>query len=125
MLVESSRFTAVDDGGCFPTGRTDRITGHYEVVFNGKEDAVRKIPDEGAPSALLDLWELEWILEDSREDGIDLRFEAETEINAFPLVSKRRFENLELGLGRNIETPVMSGNSAASRESDRSYAARP
>jgi len=77
----------------------------HEVVVNGKEHAVRKITNEGAPSAFVDLRKLERILEDSRKQGIDLRFEVETEVCALTLVSKRRFEDVELGLRRDLDPP--------------------
>ena len=70
------------------------------MVFHGKEHAVRKIRYEGAPSALVDLRKLERILEDSGKQGIDFRFEVEAEISALTLVSKRRLEDVELGLQR-------------------------
>jgi len=91
----------------------------HEVIFNGKEHTIRKITDESPPGTLVDLRKLEWILEESRKDRIYLRFEAEAEVNTLPFVPERRFENLELGLGRNIEPPHHRAERRRARSSSR------
>jgi hypothetical protein len=49
------------------------------------------------------------------EDAIDLRLKAEAEALTLALVSKRRRENLEVGLGRDVEAPHLT-NSAETRQ---------
>lgn len=77
----------------------------YEVRFGREEDAVREIANERAPSALFYGRTLKRILDESREDCVDLRFETETEALTLALVPKRGLEDLELGLGRDVEAP--------------------
>jgi hypothetical protein len=84
--------------------------------FHREEHPVRKLANECPPSAFFDLRKLERILEDSRKDAIDLRFEAEAEVSALALVSKRRLENLELGLRRDIEPPHLPSGTEAGQE---------
>ena len=54
-------------------------------------------------SAFINFRKLERILEESRENGTDLSLKPEAEASALALVSKRCLENLELGLGRDVE----------------------
>lgn len=107
----------------FPRVRVPMQMKHGEhrnqVVFHREEHTVRKIAHECSPSAVLDLRKLERILENSRKDGIDLRFEAEAEVSTFSLESKGRFENLKLGLGRNIEPSHQRAERRRTRVSSR------
>jgi hypothetical protein len=118
--IEQARFSLGVPAPSFPRAWMAMQMKHgkhgNKVVFNGKEDAVRKITNQSAPGALVNLRKLERILEDSRKDGIDLRFEAEAEVSTLSLVSKRRFENLELGLGRNIELPHLACSAEAGQK---------
>jgi hypothetical protein len=69
-----------------------------QVRFRREEHSVRKITNQGAPNGLLDNGELKRIVQKSREDRVDLGLESEAEALTLALVSKRRLENLELGL---------------------------
>jgi hypothetical protein len=60
---------------------------------------VRKDANDCSANAFFNDRKLERIVDESGEDGIDLRFEADTEANALALVSKRSLEDLDLGLG--------------------------
>jgi hypothetical protein len=86
-----------------------------EVYVGRKEDAVREIAEERSSSAFFHRRKLKRILENSREHRIDLRLETEPKAGTFALVTKRRLEDLELGLGRDVETPH-SANSANGAE---------
>jgi hypothetical protein len=81
-----------------------------EVVLRDEEHTVREIAKECPPSAFLDLRKLERILEQSRENGIDLRLKAEAEASTLALVPKRRLKNLELGLERDVEPPHLTSS---------------
>jgi hypothetical protein len=70
-----------------------------QVRFSREEHTVRKITNQGAANVFLDDWKLKWIVPESREEGIHLRLKAEAQALTLALVSKRRRENLELGLG--------------------------
>ncbi len=87
-----------------------------QVIFRSEEHAVRKIANECAPSAFLDLRKLERVVEKAREHGIDLNFKPETEAGALALISKRRFENLELGLRRDVEPPHLASGAEAGQK---------
>jgi len=84
-----------------------------DLAFHHKEDAVREVAHERPPSAFFNCRKLKRILNESREDPVDLLLETEAEIGALALVSKRRLKNLEFGLGRDNEPP----HSACSAES--------
>ena len=86
-----------------------------EIGFRCEIHGVRKNANDCSANAFLNYGKLERIVDESGEDGIDLRFEADTEANALALVSKRGLENLELGLGRNFESPH-SASSAKARK---------
>lgn len=87
-----------------------------EIGFYREEDAVRKIANECPPSPFLDLRELERITEHSREHAIHLSLKTEAEASALALVSKRRLENLELGLGRDGEAPHSASGAEAGQK---------
>jgi hypothetical protein len=76
-----------------------------EIGFQGEVHGVRKDANNRSANAFVNYRKLERIVDESGEDGINLRFEADTEANPLALVSKRGLENLELGLGRDIEPP--------------------
>ena len=59
------------------------------------------------------------MLESSRKDVVDLRYETETEIGALSFVAKCGFENLEFGLGRNNELPHQRAVRSRARSSSR------
>ena len=60
------------------------------LIINGKEDAVWEMSNERPASAIFDFRELKGILQQSREQVVDIRFEPESETWALALVSKRR-----------------------------------
>src|SRR3977135_759022 len=64
-----------------------------------------EMADERPPSAFFDLRKLKGILQHSREQAIHVRFKPESEAWALALISKRRLEDLELGLRRDVEAP--------------------
>lgn len=70
-----------------------------EIGFQCEIHGVRKHANDCSATAFLNDRKLERIVDESGEDGIDLRFKAATEANALALVSKRSLENLDLGLG--------------------------
>ena len=76
-----------------------------DVAFRRKEHAVREIANERPPTAFFNGRKLKRILLESREEPIDLCLKAKAEVSALALVSKCRLENLELGLGRDVEPP--------------------
>jgi hypothetical protein len=84
-----------------------------EIGFQREIDGVRKNANDCSANAFLNYRKLERIIDESGENGIDLRFEAGTEANALALVSKRGLENLELGLGRDFEPPHLAGGAEA------------
>ncbi len=87
-----------------------------EIGFRCEIHGVRKNANDCSANAFLNYGKLERIVDESVEDGIDLRFEANTEANALALVSKRGLENLELGLGRDFESPHSAGSAEPSKE---------
>lgn len=87
-----------------------------QVGFRGEEHTVREITHQGPPNVLLDDGNLKRILQESGEDGIDLRLKAEAETRTLALVSKRRLEDLELGLSRNVEPPHLPNSAEASQQ---------
>jgi hypothetical protein len=86
---------------------------HNEIGFHCEIHGVRKNANDRSANAFLDYWKLERIIDESGEDGIDLRFEAYAKANALAFVSKRGLEDLELGLGRNIEAPHSADSAKA------------
>ena len=90
-----------------------------EIGFQCEIHGVRKNTNDRSANAFLNDRKLERIIDESGEDGIDLRFEADTEANALALVSKGGLENFELGFGRNIEPP----HSASSAEAGQKFVA--
>ena len=87
-----------------------------QVGFRREEHTVRKITHQGPPNVLLDDWNLKRILQESGENGVDLRLKAEAKTLTLALVSKRRLENLELGLSRNVEPPHLPNSAEASQQ---------
>jgi hypothetical protein len=77
---------------------------------------ILKITYQGTPNAVLDDRKLERILQKPGEGRIDLRFEAEAETLTLALVPKRRLEDLELGLGRNVEPPHLPDGAEARQQ---------
>jgi hypothetical protein len=70
-----------------------------DTMFPREIHGVRKNVNDCPANAFLNDRKLERIVGESGEDGIDLRFEADTQANALALVSKRGIENLDFGLG--------------------------
>jgi hypothetical protein len=87
-----------------------------EIGFQCEIHGVRKDANDCSANAFLNDRKLKGVVDESREDGIDLRFEADTEANALALVSKRGLENLELGFGRDIESPHSASSAKASQK---------
>jgi hypothetical protein len=87
-----------------------------DVTFRREEHAVREIANERSPGAFFNSRKLKRILQESREDPIDLPLKAETEISTLALVSKRRLEDLELGLRRDVEAPHSPSSAEASQQ---------
>ncbi len=87
-----------------------------DVTFRREEHAVREIANERSPSAFFNSRKLKRILQESREDLIDLRLKAETEVSTLALVSKRRLEDLELGLRRDVEPPHSPSSAEAGQQ---------
>ena len=88
---------------------------------NVKYTAVRKNSNNRSPNAFLNDRKLERIVDEPSEDGINLRFEADTQADALALVSKCGLENLELGFGRDIESPHSAGGAEAGQEVRRGF----
>jgi len=79
-----------------------------QVGFRRKEHPVRKVANQSAPNVFLDDRKLKRIFQEPGQDGIDLRLESEAEARTLALVSKRRLEDLELGLRRDVESPHLA-----------------
>src|SRR5919197_2649420 len=86
-----------------------------QVRFRREEHTIRKITNQSAPDVFLDDWKLKRLLHESGEDRVDLNLKAEAETLTLALVSKRRLENLELGLRRDVE-PSHSANGTEARQ---------
>src|SRR5437867_13430784 len=86
------------------------------VRVDREENPVRKIVNERSSSAFLNGRKLKRILAESRKDRVDLGFEAEAETRALALESERCFEDLELGLGRDVEPPHSAKRAKASQQ---------
>ena len=89
---------------------------HNEIGFQCEIQGVRKNANDCSANAFLNDRKLEWTIDESGEDGIDLRLEADTETNALAFVSERGLENLELGLGRNFEPPHSASSAKAGQK---------
>ena len=91
--------------------------GEYRDVVGlcREEDTVREITNERSANAFFDSWKLKRTIEESRENRTDLHLEAKAEASTLALISKRRFKNLELGLGGDVEPPH-SANGTKARE---------
>ena len=88
---------------------------------NVKYTATEKL-DDRSPNAFLNDRKLERIVDEPSEDGINLRFEADTQADALALVSECGLENLELGFdetsSRHIQRAVRRRARSSSRISD-------
>ena len=87
-----------------------------EIGFQCEIHGVRKNSNDRSPNAFLNDRKLERIVDEPGEDGINLRFEADTQADALALVSKCGLENLELGFGRDIESPHSAGGAEAGQK---------
>ena len=87
-----------------------------EIGFHCEIHGVRKNSNDRSPNAFLNDRKLERIVDEPSEDGINLRFEADTQADALALVSKCGLENLELGFGRDIESPHSADGAEAGQK---------
>ena len=90
---------------------------HCNQIRLGREEhPVWKITHQAAPNLLLDDGKLKRIRQDSGEDRIDLCLKAEAEALTLALVSKCRLEDLELGLGRDVEPPHLANGAESGQQ---------
>jgi hypothetical protein len=83
-----------------------------DIVCSAEEDPVRKAPQQSSPGFCFDLGKLEGVFGEPSEHAIKIVLESQSKARLLSFVAESGLENLDLRLGRDVESPHVNADCA-------------